>query len=336
MKIGFFEVEAWEQEGIKAALGSSGELYFSQNKIDEDNLPELKDLDVISIFVNSKITPKVLEALPSLKFIATRSTGYDHIDLQSCKAKGVQVAFVPSYGINTVAEQAFGLILNLTRKMYWAINQIKEREQFDYKGLQGIDLKGKTLGVIGTGKIGKESINIGQGFGMNIVAYDAYPDADYAKQKGFEYVSLDDLLAKADIITIHAIYNEGTHHLINTGNISKIKKGAYLVNTARGAIVETKALVDALESGILAGAGLDVLEEEGEIKDEMHFLSLGHPQAEKLQNVLYDHMLMRMPNVLITPHNAFNTKEALERINQTSIDNIKGFLETKPVNLIPA
>jgi D-lactate dehydrogenase len=325
MKIGFFEMEGWEEPVVRKNVPGH-DLYFSADKITEDSLPSRRDFDIISIFVNSRITTGVLDAFPNLKMLTTNSTGFDHINLSACKTKGVAVGYVPGYGNNTVAEFAFGLILNLTRKIYQAINQIKERELFSFEGLRGIDLKGRTIGIIGTGRIGKEMVKISKGFGMNVLAFDLFKDEAGAKDLGFSYVPLEDLLKQSDIISVHLPLTEETHHLINMKNIDLIKKGAYFVNTARGPIVETAALVYALQKGILAGAGLDVIEEEGEIKDEMKFLSDTKSHEEELRVILENHVLMRMPNVLITPHNAFNSDEALLRILNTTLENINGFL----------
>ncbi len=325
MKIGFFEVEGWEEPIVRQALVGH-ELYFSKEKIEEDHLPAQKDFEIISIFVDSRITAKVLEAFPNLKLITTNSTGFEHIDVAACKTNGVRVTYVPGYGNNTVAEFAFGLILNLTRHIYQAIDNLKERDSFSLEGLRGIDIKGRTIGVIGTGRIGKEVVKIAKGFGMNVVAYDPYPDTTAASSLSFTYLPLKDLLPQSDVVTLHCPLNDGTRHILNMDNIGLIKKGAYLVNTARGGLVETGALVWALENNILAGAGLDVLEEEGETKDEMKFLGEANPHEEVLRNVLANHVLMKMPNVLITPHTAFNSEEALKRILGTTLENIGGFL----------
>ena len=334
MKIGFFDLEGWEENLIKKYFPNQ-EIYFSTEKLDEEHLPPDKDLEIISVFIDSKINSKVLDYFPKLKFITTRSVGFDHIDINACKKRNILVGYVPSYGDNTVAEFAFGLLLSLTRKIYPAINQIKEIESFSVKGLRGIDLKGKTLGVIGTGRIGKEMIKIANGFGMKVIAYDPYPDENAAKTLNYLYVNLPDLLRNSDVISIHCPYNKETHHLINKDNFNLIKRGAYLINTARGAIVETNALLLALESGVLAGAGLDVLEEEGEIKDELSLLSKENLKSNELFVMLQDHILMKMPNVLITPHNAFNSQEAIERILNTTNLNIESFMNNKPLNLIP-
>ncbi len=327
-KIAFFDVEGWEEKIVRERF-SGHDLFFTKEKLHEFDAGEKNEFEVVSVFVNSEVTKEAISKFPSLKFIATRSTGYDHVDLEECKRRGIRVAFVPGYGNNTVAEFAFGLLLNLTRKIYGSIDRIKETGEFSYQGFRGVDLKGKTMGIIGTGRIGKEAIKIAKGFGMNVIAFDPRPNENAAAELGFSYRTLEGLLAESDCISIHAPYNETTHHLINVGNVMKIKKGAYLVNTARGGIVET--------GGILAGVGLDVLEEEGEIKDEMKFLreeekgtasSLASGKTpDQMKTIIENHVLMRMPNVLVTPHNAFNTQEALERILSTTNENIELFLE---------
>jgi D-lactate dehydrogenase len=334
MRIAFFEVEGWEEPLARASFPNA-ELSFFKEKVDELTPPPANEFEIVSVFVNSHLAPAVLAQFPKLKFITTRSTGFDHIDIAECARRGIGVAYVPGYGDNTVAEFAFGLILNLTRKMYRAIDQIKEMESFDLRELRGMDLKYKTIGIIGTGRIGKEMVKIAKGFGMNVVAYDPFPNEAYAKEMGYRYVPLEELLKSSDIITIHTPYTKETHHLLNHENIKLVKRGAYLINTARGGIVETDALVGALTDGTLAGAGVDVLEEEGPTKDEMQFFKSGRAHAEELRTIYENHMLMRMPNVLVTPHNAFNTQEALERIFRTTTDNIKGYIDGKPVNLVP-
>ncbi len=333
MKIGFFELEGWEEQMLRERFGGH-DLRFSNDKISAKDAPSVVDFDVISVFVNSVINAETLAYFPNLKYLSTRSTGYDHIDLPACSARGVRVGFVPGYGDNTVAEFAFGLILNLTRKQYRAIDQIKETDSFSLVGLRGIDLKGKTLGVLGTGRIGKEAIRIGNGFGMHVIAYDPFPNEEAAKTFNFSYASLEGVLGNADVITIHCPLTEQTRHLINRDTVKLIKRGAYLVNTARGGIVETAALVDALMDGTLAGAGLDVLEEEGDVRDEMKLVGSKEMREEKLRVMLQNHSLMHMTNALITPHNAFNTQEAMERILNTTMENVASFIAGTPKNLV--
>lgn len=335
MKIGFFEIENWEADYLKNQLPNV-ELFFSAEKLNKDNLPQQSDFDIISVFVGSKVDAEVINNFPNLKVITTRSTGFDHIDLESLKQKNIKTGYVPGYGDNTVAEFAFGLLLNLSRKMYQAIDRLKETDAFNYEGLRGFDLKDKTIGIVGTGRIGQYAVKIAKGFGMNVIAFDAFPNEKLAQELGFKYVSFDELLAQSDVIDLHVPYLPTTHHMINMSNIAKIKKGAILINTARGAIVETDALVKALNDGILGGAGMDVLEEEGVIQDETAFLLYGHPEEHNLKAALANHVLINMPNVVITPHTAFNTTEALQRILDTDINNIKSFMEKgEPINKIP-
>ena len=326
MKIAFFQIEDWEIDHIKQELAGH-DLFFTKDKLSAESLPEQRDFDVISVFVGSSVDSNVLAALPNLKLITTRSTGFDHIDLAMVQSAGIATGYVPGYGDNTVAEFAFGLVLALSRKIYESVDRLRETGVYSYVGLRGFDLQGKTMGVVGTGRIGQHVIRIAKGFGMQVIATDAFPKAELATELGFEYVPFDDLLGRSDVISLHVPYLPSTHHLINMANIGKIKKGALLINTARGAIVETEALVKALDSGILGGAGLDVLEEEGVLVEGKTLVLYGHPEAHNLKTALANHVLIDMPNVLVTPHNAFNTQEALQRILDTDVCNIQAFID---------
>lgn len=291
--------------------------------------------EVLSVFVNSRVDAVVLEGLPKLKLIATRSTGFNHIDLAACKQRGIVVCNVPSYGERTVAEYTFALLLMLSRRLRPALRRIHEEGKFyTDASLQGFDLAEKTLGVIGTGRIGCHVIQIANGFGMHIVAYDPFPKSDLEATCNMKYLPLEQLLAVSDIITIHAPYMPTTHHLLQSENMKNIKRGALLINTARGAIVETRALVGALRSGVLAGAALDVLEEEGYVGEEWKLLGMKTERTQLLEAVLADHQLMTFPNVIITPHNAFNTVEALERILEVSTQNIEAFKNGSTQNVV--
>lgn len=328
MTIAFFELEGWERKSLETQL-KEHTTSIVPGTMETCTDPSAFSAEVAVIFVDSRVTGDLLDRFPNLKLIATRSTGYDHIDLAACRARGIRVAYVPGYGDHTVAEFAFGLILALTRNIYRAIDQVKETQSFSTKNFRGMDLKGKTLGVIGAGRIGCEAIKIGKGFGMNVFAFDPTPNEAKARDVGFSYLPLRELLSISDVISVHCPHIPATHHLLNKETLSFVKPGAYLVNTARGGIVETEALVEVLRSGRLAGAGLDVLEEEAETKDEMKFLS-SEPKLDDLKTVLANHALMSMPNVLITPHTAFNSQEALERILNTTIRNIEAFSSHEP------
>jgi D-lactate dehydrogenase len=333
MKIGFFESEGWEEPILKQAFPDD-EIVTFKERIVPESIPERRDFDVISAFMDSPVTVEIAKQFPNLKLVTTRSTGYDHLDVKGLAWLGIKVGYVPGYGDNTVAEFAFGLLLSLTRRLYHAINQIKETESFSQEGLRGMDLKGKTIGIVGTGRIGQEMIKMAKGFGMQVIAYDPFPNQVAAKELGFTYVSLEELLGKSDAISFHCPYTPETHHLLNKNNVGFLKKGVYIVNTARGPVIETQALVEVLENGIVAGAGLDVLEEEGEIKNEINLLAGGNPTQESLRTILEDHILMKMPNVLITPHVAFDSWEAVRRILEITIGNIKAFKEGKEENIV--
>ncbi|MBI5530943.1 MAG: hydroxyacid dehydrogenase [Candidatus Doudnabacteria bacterium] len=330
MKILFIETENWEQEYLKEKFAGNELVFRNRPEI----LPEDANTEVLCTFLGCPIAQAELEKMPNLKYIATRSTGFDHIDLKAAAAKSIPVSNVPTYGENTVAEFTFALLLALSRKVYPAAKQVKEQGLFETRELQGFDLKDKVIGVIGTGHIGTYVVKIAHGFGMKIVAYDPYPNQQLAKDFEYTYASLEELLKTSDVITLHVPYMPATHHLLNAENLKLVKPGAVLLNTSRGGLVETAGLVEALKTGKLAGAGLDVLEEEGFVKEEAHLINNPHPNLEQIKVALADHELMHMPNVLITPHNAFNSREAVMRILDTTVANIQGFMNGKPANLV--
>ena len=338
--ISFFEVEPWEKDYLTQALQSIDRRFvtgltmnFSEDRLTSENVKQCADTDILSVFIYSKVDKKMLDKMPQLKHINTMSTGFDHIDIKECARRGITVSYVPSYGENTVAEHAFALILCISRKILQSVRQT-QRGSFEIgPRLRGFDLKGKTIGVIGTGRIGKHAIRMAKGFEMNVIGYDAFPDQKAAEEMGYTYADLDTLLSKSDVITMHAPFLPSTQHMISMKNIDKMKKGCVFINTARGGLVETEALLYALEKGIIGAAGLDVLEVENDIKEEKQLLSKGYADVD-LKTLLQEHTLLEYDNVLITPHNAFNSAEALTRILDTSIENIGGFLKHVPTNLV--
>ena len=332
MKIGFFEIENGEKEILKKAFPKD-ELLLSRQKLNSKNSGKFKDLEIISVFVHSKIDEKVLKNMPKLKFITTRSVGFDHIDLKACEDRGISVCYVPNYGKNTVAEHTFALILALSRKIVESVDRTRNRN-FDISGLRGFDLKDKVLGVIGTGNIGKYVIKIGQGLGMKVIAFDVCKDAKFKKEDGFSYVTLDTLLKKSDIVTLHVPYCEGTHHLIDAKKLAIMRASAIIINTSRGGIIETGALVKALKLKKIAGAGLDVLEGECDLIEEWELGNKEFKSKCDKKILAENHALLNMPNVIVTAHNAFNTCEALGRILQTTIESIAGFKKGKLLNLV--
>jgi D-lactate dehydrogenase len=332
MKIGFFELETWEKDTLEKAFPKD-QVILSHKKFTLKEAAKYPDLEVISVFIYSPIDEKMLEKLPRLKMISTRSTGYDHLKLDACRKRNIVVCNVPTYGENTVAEHTFSLILALSRKIIECHERTRSGS-FEVEGLRGFDLKGKTLGVVGSGNIGRHVIRMAHGFEMNLLVYDAFPNPQTAKDLNFTYVSMDQLLKNSDIITLHIPYNEKTHHFINKAAFEKMKKGAYLVNTSRGGIVDTDALVKALKSKKLAGAGLDVLEGECDLLEERQLISKDFSPSCDMKTLVEDHILMVLPNVIVTPHNAFNTHEALMRILQTTVASINGFKSNNLVNVV--
>lgn len=330
-RIAFFEVEQWEKDYLSERLPGF-ELVFSNVPATLQTVRDVEDCQFLSVFIHSRITEELLEALPNLEMIATRSTGYDHIDLAACDRRGIVVSNIPYYGENTVAEHTFGLILSLSRNIHKA-HVRTTRGDFSLEGLRGFDLKGRTIGIVGAGAIGLHVIRIAKGFGMNVLAHDPKPNRLLAEVLGFDYVSLDELLRNSDIVSLHAPYVAQTHHMLNRTTFALMKRGSLLINTARGGLVDTAALIWALDSGILAGAGLDVLEGEELITEETQLLT--EPLAEdKLRMLLRQHVLLRRENVVITPHIAFNSWEALHRIVETTVTNIARFVEGKPQNVV--
>ena len=325
----FFEVQDWEEK-LKQTFQDAT---FTEEKLTLENAFQYQDAEVIAIFVYSKITKEILDKLPKLKLIVTRSTGYDHIDIQEAKKRNILVSNIPEYGSRTVAEHTFALILALTRKIYQSINQAKHFD-FNHHNIRGVDLFDKTLGIIGLGKIGREVLKIGQGFGMKILVFTKHQNQQLASQLGFRYAELEELLQNSDVITLHIPYTKETGHLINKNNIKILKRGSYLINTARGGLIETEAILMALEQEILAGVGLDVLEEEEELSEEAEILTSHFQKKVDLKTLILNHVLMDHPKVIITPHNAFNSQEALKRILTTTIENINAFVKGKPINVV--
>ena len=331
----FFETAPWERRYLARALAAQRlNPRFVPDPLTDETRRLAAGATMVSVFIYSAITRRLLQRLPRLRFIATRSTGYDHIDLRACAGRGVAVANVPSYGENTVAEHTFALILALSRNIHKAyVKTIKG--DFSLEGLQGFDLKGKTLGVIGAGHIGLHVIKMARGFGMDVLVHDARKQAFLSEVLDFSYVPLEMLLRRSDIVSLHVPYTAQTHHLMDRARFRLMKRGALFINTARGGLVDTGALVWALDEGIVGGAGLDVLEGEELVKEERQLLSKDFPK-DKLATALRNHILLHRENVVITPHIAFDSREALHRILDTTAANILAFLRGAPVNLVTA
>ncbi len=330
MRVAFFEVKDWERAYLAERL-SSDQAYFAPGVLTTPP-EELRGLEALSVFIYSHVTRDVLKTLPELKFIATRSTGFDHIDVEACRSRGIAVSNVPSYGENTVAEHSIALLLMLSRKVHQSVLQMRSG-RVDLAELTGFDLQGKTIGVIGAGHIGLHVIRIARGFGMRVLAFDTRRDPFLADLLGFEYASMDQLLAESDIVTLHSPLTDKTYHLLGRAQFARMKPGAMIVNTARGGLIDTDALVEALESGKLRGAGLDVLEGEELIKEEKQLLQ--QPlDVERLRMAVRNRVLLERDDVVFTPHNAFNSREALVRILEVTLANLEAFRAGQPAHRV--
>lgn len=308
MKIVIFEVEQWECETF-LQLQDGHEVEFTEAQLTRENASQYADAEVISAFIYSDLSAEILQKFDNLQLqlIATRSTGFDHIDTNYCQERGIKVSNVPTYGKNTVAEHVFGLLLTISHNLTEAIDRTRKGD-FSQVGLQGFDLRGKTLGVIGTGDIGACAIEIAKGFGMEVIAFDVKPREELASRLGFRYAEMDEVLATADILTLHVPANEKTHHLLSSDEFAKMKDGVILINTSRGSVVEIQALVQALADKKFAAAGLDVLPEEPVMREEAELLRSMYHEKHDLETLLADHILLRLRNVVVTPHSAFNTR----------------------------
>ncbi|MGI6664922.1 MAG: 2-hydroxyacid dehydrogenase [Christensenellaceae bacterium] len=314
MKIAFFDTKPYDKLYFAPFAAEKGyEIDFFEYKLKKDTAQLTKGYDVVCVFVNDSVDEDVINTLyeNGVRLIALRSAGYNHVDFKAAFEK-IHVVRVPEYSPAAIAEHAAALLLSINRKVHRAYVRTRENN-FSINGLMGFDLRGKKAGVIGTGKIGRLFIEIMRGFGMDVIAYDPYP----LQNSDIVYVSLDTLLASADIISMHCPLTPETHHMINKNSIAQMKKGVLFVNTSRGALVDTPALIDALKAGQIGAAGLDVYEEE-----ERYFFEDFSDQVVGDDELT---ILLSLPNVLLTAHQAFFTKEAMETIARVTIDNIASF-----------
>ncbi|MBQ3706912.1 MAG: 2-hydroxyacid dehydrogenase [Clostridia bacterium] len=319
MKIAFFDakpydIPAFTKYGKAAGIGFK----FYETKLNEDTVALAQGADGVCVFVNDTVNAMVIDRLASggVKFVALRCAGYNNVDLDYA-AGNVRVVRVPAYSPYAVAEHAMALLLTSVRRIHKAYNRTKDFN-FSLSGLTGFDLHGKTVGVVGTGRIGRVFIDICRGFGMKVLAYDKFP----AKDAGIDYVPLDELFGESDVISFHCPLTEETFHLVNRETVKRMKKGVILVNTSRGALIDSEALLEGIKERHIGAACLDVYEEEGDV----FFRDLsGH--------IFDDDTLARlitMPNVLVTSHQAFLTEEALDNIAATTVENLAALRDGKP------
>lgn len=314
MKVAFFDAKPYDKVGFDRYTESTDiSIKYFETHLNEDTVSLATGFDCVCVFVNDILNKTVVDKLyeQGVKMIALRCAGFNNVDTRACFGK-IHVFRVPAYSPHAVAEHAMALLLSLNRHIPRAYTRTRDFN-FTLSGLTGFDLYGKTVGIIGTGKIGKIFSDICKGFGMNILAYDKFPNPNL----GLNYVELPELLAKSDVISLHCPLTEETHHLINKESIAQLKPGTIIINTSRGGLIDTEALIDGIKSGRVYGAGLDVYEEEGDLFYEDFS---GH--------VIQDDTLIRliaMPNVIVTSHQAYLTREALDNIANTTVNNIKTF-----------
>ncbi len=319
IKVAVFDTKQYDIPGFERYDSEEINFKFFETKLTADTVKLAKEFDAVMVFVNDVVNKEVIDQLCEygVKLVALRCAGFNNVDLAYAKGK-ITVVRVPAYSPYAVAEHTMALLLTSLRRIHKAYNRTREFN-FSLNGLTGFDLYGKTVGVVGTGKIGKIFINICKGFGMNVIAYDLYPD----KESGINYVSLDELFEKSDIISLHCPLTTENTYLINKYTIEKMKKGVYILNTSRGKLIDAEALLEGIKAKKVGAACLDVYEDENDIffKDYS-----GH--------ILQDDVLARlisMPNVLITSHQAFLTEEALDNIAKTTVNNITEFFNNNNI-----
>lgn len=320
IRISFFDAKPYDKEFFLKENEKHGyEIVFHEEKLNRKTAVFARGADAVCAFVNDEITGEVIDTLCEInvQILAMRCAGFNNVDIQAAKGR-LPVVRVPAYSPYAVAEHAMGMLLTLNRKLHRAY--IRTRDfNFSLVGLTGMDLHGKTAGVIGTGKIGQCFIQICKGFGMKVLAYDPYPN----DALGLDYVSFDELLRQSHVISLHCPLTKENYHLIDKDSIAKMRRGAYLLNTSRGALVDSSALLDGILSKHIRGAGLDVYEEEGDMFYE-----------DNSEKVIQDEVLSRfltLPNVLVTSHQAFLTEEALEGIAETTLCNLDAFFRENKI-----
>ncbi len=316
----FIGVDSEDQQKVSAKFPQA--TFHPAEIRDTELMAACSGATIVSTFINTPFPASVLEKLPDLKLLCTRSVGYDHIDINYCAEHGITVCNVPDYGSHVIAEHVFALLLGTLRHITEGHRRVKEG-RFDYHGLRGMALQGKTLGIVGTGKIGRKVVKIAHGFGMKIIAYDVFKVLELCEEFGLEYVELPQLLAESDIITLHAPSLPATKHMINAETIAQMKDGVVLVNTARGSLVDTDALLQALDSGKIRAALLDVLEHEANVKE--------------------DTRLVHHPKVVTTPHIAFYADDSVRTMYDDCFMSIDEWLKdgkpahiVQPIHIVPA
>ena len=334
-KIIFFDVKDNETEQLTNFCEKKFEYQLLAQPLN-DKTPlteEIKQAEVISFFTFSRVDAEILKQFPNLKLIALRSVGFNHVDINYCKENNIQVVNSFGYGNVTVAEFAFGLMLDVMRKISRSYMNLKN-EHLNRDVYTGLELKNKNIGIIGTGAIGSEVVRIAKGVGMNVFAYDVFLNNKLVEQYGVNYVELDELLKNSDIISLHAPLTKDNFHMINTEKIKLMKPQAIIINTARGELIDTKALYEALSENKIFGAGLDVLESENIFTQPDKTFDFDYLTDDVIRQTLINDRLLKLHNVVVTPHIAYNTQEAQDRILNITMNNITAFFQGEIANSV--
>jgi D-lactate dehydrogenase len=342
----FVETEEPEREFFRAELGAEHELHFVSE------MREIaEDAEVVCLFINSPLGCEFLEQHPRLRYVATRSGATDHLNLSACRRQKVVVSNVPEYGDHTVAEHTFALILALSRRLREIMAQLQQPGKFSYQATRAIDLHGKTLGIIGLGHIGRRVAQLARAFHMRVVAFDPVEmPPERAQGAGAEWLPFEELLAQSHVISLHVRLSPWTYHMMNRAAFARCREGVLIINTSRGRLIETEALREALESGQVGGAGLDVLEQESvmrqpaaeiisaqiieHLRSDASTEGAGDGRLKNIKEIVGGESLLARHDVVFTPHVAFNSVEAVERLNAGTVANLRAFADGKPINLV--
>jgi D-lactate dehydrogenase len=325
MRLAVFDTHRYDRDALEKANARFGHaLTFFEPRLTLQTAPLAEGFPAVCSFVNDRVDAATLEVLHKggVRLVAARSAGYNHVNLQTAQRLGIRVVRVPEYSPHAVAEHAVALVLTLVRHIPRAFARVREWN-FSLDGLVGFDLAGKTVGVVGTGRIGRVAARIFRGFGCNVLCYDLAPDPAFERELGVRFVPLETLFSESDILSLHVPLTPGTRHMVDAAALARMKRGVVLVNTGRGALIDSRALLSALKSGHVGAAGLDVYEEE----EGVFFQDLSG-------QVLQDDVLARLltfPNVLVTSHQAFLTHEALANIAETTLESVRAFERGEPL-----
>lgn len=332
-KILFFDVADYEVEFLKEACENKFEYQLIKESLNGlfDITKDLEDAQIISCFTTSRVPNEILEKFKNLELIALRSVGFNHIDIDYCKKNNIFVENTPNYGNMTVAEFALGLLLDVARKVTYSANNLKN-SIVNTKCTIGTEIFGKTIGIVGLGAIGSEMARLAHGIGLKILGYDLKENEELKAKYNVHYTDFENLVRNSDFISLHSPLTKENYHLFNKEIFELMKPTAFIINTARGELIDTQALYNALSENKIAGAGLDVLESEDTLVDVEYLVDIGRMSPQALQKTVLNNRLMKLDNVIITPHIAYDTEEAINRILNTAISNINAFVEGKIQN----